>query len=147
MNEKKSWLHGWNRCYLKEADEITTWKDALINSLLSLEIEINDMVSFDTKNRCFNVSLIHLTYKDIIESAETDAFEEYPNLPEWDDNNKDLEIMFREYLVEIKSICEKWERRIMSAAEDFDQHHQHDPDEQTTVEIYKDYFDKFWGRS
>lgn len=142
MDEKKSWLDGWNRRCLKEVDEITTWKEALINSLLSLKIEINDMVSFDTKNRRFNVSSNLPTYKVIIESAEMDAFEEYPNLPEWDDYNKDLEIMFREYLDEIKFICEKWERHIMCRAAEFGS-----GDGATATEYFTELFNQFWGRS
>lgn len=142
-------LDGWERYYIKETESITTWKDALINSLLSWESEINEIVSFDTKNRCFNVSSNPPTYKDIIESAEMDAFEDYPNLPEWDDNNKDLEKMFREYLVEIKSICEKWEEYIMCRATEFDKRATEfdKSDEETATEYYTSFFNQFWGRS
>lgn len=138
MNEKKSWLDGWEWHSIKEVDEITSWQAALINNLLSLKNEINEIVRFDTKSRRFNISSNPHTYKEIIESAEKDAFEEYPNLPEWDDNNKDLETMFREYLTEIKSICEKWERHIMCHAAEFDK-----LDRETVTE----FFNQFWGRS
>ena len=58
-----------------------------------------------------------------------------------------LNTLFHEYLGKIRLICERWERHIMRAAENFDLHHQHDSEEQTAVEMYKEYFDHFWGRS
>lgn len=123
------------------------WQEVFDKMLESWEESITSAIVYDKEERCFYVSSNPTTYAEIMESAENDAFEEYDDLPDWDTKDEKLNTLFHEYLGKIRLICERWERHIMRAAENFDLHHQHDSEEQTAVEMYKEYFDHFWGRS
>ena len=129
-------------------EEKRTWSDAFAESLETLRKEIFETIFYDKQNKCFVESSDPMTFAEIMESAESDSFEEYDDLPEWNaENDFVLEKQFHtNYLLKIKPICEEWERQIMRAAANYDKHYVFEQDETATVHFTK-FFDWFWERT
>lgn len=127
----------------------TPWLNAFAETLESYRIEIFQTAFYDKQHHCFVFSSDPMTFAEIMESAENNAFEEYEDLPDWDSNDKELERLFHvEYLDKIKPICEKWERHMMAAAANYDKHYTFDYDgESSAIEYFSKYFNLFWGKT
>ncbi len=123
--------------------EKITWAEAFENSLESWRDSLFSDITYDRNKHVFSVSSSPRTYREIIESAEMDEFEEYGDtLPEWDD---EAERLFKaDYLPKIKKMIKKWESHIMKCAEKFDKHYQFDENE-TATEYFTEYFKVFWA--
>ena len=127
----------------------TPWLKAFAESLESYRNEIYETAFYDKQHHCFVFSSDPMTFAEIMESAEINAFEEYDNLPDWDDKDEELKRLFRvEYLDKIKPICEAWERHMMNAAKNYDKHYVFDYDGETSaVAYFTKYFKLFWGKN
>ena len=103
-----------NSIVSQEDDEPSTWAEVIKIELEGVRAELESLVCYDTKQRCFNENINPTTYDQILESAEMNALEQYTEdekFPEW---NEETEYLFRtEYISKIKPLAEEWEVGIM----------------------------------
>ena len=138
-----------NSIVLQDDDEPSTWAEVIKIEFEGVRAELESLLYYDTKQRCFIENINPTTYDQILEFAEMDAFEQYTEderFPEW---NEEAEYLFRtEYINKIKPLAEKWEAHIIYYAKRFDADGKgnHKFGDETVTEYYTDYFNKFWGR-
>ena len=133
----------------QDDDEPSTWAEVIKIEFEGVRAELESLVYYDTKQRCFNENINPTTYDQLMESAEMNALEQYTEderFPEW---NEEAEYLFRtEYINKIKPLAEEWEAGIMYHAKLVDEHEKGSPafGDETATEYFTDYFNRFWGR-
>ena len=142
MNRKNSYI-------VSHDDEPSTWAEVIKIEFEGVRAELESLVYYDTKQRCFNEKINPTTYDQILESAEMNALEQYTEderFPEW---NEETEYLFRTaYISKNKSLAEEWEAHIMYRAERFDTEEKGNDEfgDETATEYFTDYFNRCWGR-
>ena len=142
MNRKNSYI-------VSHDDEPSTWAEVIKIEFEGVRAELESLVYYDTKQRCFYEDINPTTYDQLMESAEMNALEQYTEderFPEWND---EAEYLFRtEYISKIKPLAEEWEAGIMYHAKLVDEYEKESLafGDETATEYYTDYFNRFWGR-
>ena len=124
-----------------------TWKEIFDERLESIEQELNNIFSYDSRENVFTINMSELaqssTFKEYYESCEIDEFEDYEEVsPEWDETADKLFKSY--YLPKIKEIVKEWESTVMYHAKHFDSRIDN-TDEEPLSETFAEYFKTFWG--
>ena len=87
-----------------------TWKEIFDERLESIEQELNNTFSYDSREDVFTINMSELaqptTFKEYYESCEIDEFEDYEEVsPEWDETADKLFKSY--YLPKIKRNSER----------------------------------------
>ena len=61
----------------QDDDEPSTWAEVIKIEFEGVRAELESLVYYDTKQRCFNENINPTTYDQILESAEMNALEQY----------------------------------------------------------------------
>ena len=124
-----------------------TWKEIFDERLESIEQELNNTFSYNSREDVFTIKMSELaqptTFKEYYENCEIDEFEDYEEVsPEWDEVADKLFKSY--YLPKIKEIVKEWESTVMYYAKRFDSRIDN-TDEEPLSETFAEYFKAFWG--
>ena len=70
MNRKNSYI-------VSHDDEPSTWAEVIKIEFEGVRAELESLVYYDTKQRCFNENINPTTYDQLMESAAMNALEQY----------------------------------------------------------------------